>query len=560
MKTEERKKSKSTLPTLKRTKGKGKSQETKSQETKRKSPQNDDIKTVSTNHELRPFAFGRETKERRILFGDFKDFQWVTGARSVSNIDIHEDRGTTVVFSFRMQNESKQAFILFKMVKTYYIDENNVKKVTDYVDSFLYEYKVGMFLNIVGMQFPCFAETYHLYRFQNEIYQSEMMKCYDFLFSGRKTFDYSSFIHQYKPILDDPAKLVPFSKSQQENFCFDGSLCALTLEYFPEAPTIDRYIKNLDIWQLHGFFKTDLVLCLLQVYGPLCALKDKFTHYDLHSGNVLMTNLIPQQNIESITFHYHYDDYTITFQSPHLVKIIDYGRCFYYQSESNNSAAFFDSLSEDCKKKRSFDTLLRDSVFNVDSRVYSPTRDLVLALYMYTLAKNFEESYPGEFKMPSYLRALQPLYDSIPSTRKFPLKEHCVPPKVITAGRIKSIHDMFSVLKNYAAKHHLIHVDAKSKHEIERQRNIGLRRQRQQAKTKRKQQKQKDEKNPNMFTVALEYVKRKIGILSSSTATESSINVQQKPNVSTRRGRLQIYSDANRRAEYEISDLTPSFS
>jgi hypothetical protein len=68
---------------------------------------------------------------------------------------------------------------------------------------------------------------------------------------------------------------------------------------------------------------------------PLSQLKYIFTHYDLHLGNILIYEPVKGKYIQ---YNYHLDNGDIVkFKSPYIVKIIDYGRCYYkYDHEVNN--------------------------------------------------------------------------------------------------------------------------------------------------------------------------------------------------------------------------------
>jgi hypothetical protein len=83
---------------------------------------------------------------------------------------------------------------------------------------------------------------------------------------------------------------------------------------------------------------------LYQIYYVLSAICNNFTHYDLHYNNVL---LYKPKEFGYLTYHYHTTDKpTIIFDSQYIVKIIDYGRCFYKYNEERNSNLFFNSLCD----------------------------------------------------------------------------------------------------------------------------------------------------------------------------------------------------------------------
>ena len=74
---------------------------------------------------------------------------------------------------------------------------------------------------------------------------------------------------------------------------------------------------------------------------PLSFLSETFTHYDLHDKNVLIYE--PKKN-EYIHFHYHINNKIISFKSSYIAKLVDYGRCYFYESRFNNSLYIHEQL------------------------------------------------------------------------------------------------------------------------------------------------------------------------------------------------------------------------
>jgi hypothetical protein len=96
-------------------------------------------------------------------------------------------------------------------------------------------------------------------------------------------------------------------------------------------------IKNATpIYEMILFYKfanNDLLYALFQVYFPLMCLTNIFTHYDLHTGNVLIYEPIKGSYIQ---YHYHLvNDTVISFKSTYIAKIIDYGRSVFEDAENN---------------------------------------------------------------------------------------------------------------------------------------------------------------------------------------------------------------------------------
>ncbi len=74
------------------------------------------------------------------------------------------------------------------------------------------------------------------------------------------------------------------------------------------------------------FNSKDLLNVLYQIYMPLASLSDTFTHYDLHSRNVLIYEPVPGKYID---YRYVFEDCIAEFKCRYIAKIIDYGHAFF---------------------------------------------------------------------------------------------------------------------------------------------------------------------------------------------------------------------------------------
>ena len=102
--------------------------------------------------------------------------------------------------------------------------------------------------------------------------------------------------------------------------CSDSKFAAILLQHIKGAKTLERSMND------PHFVRNHLMNVLYQIYFPLSVLKDEFTHYDLHASNVLMYEPYVGKHIR---YHYHIDGQVITFDSPYVAKIIDYGKSFF---------------------------------------------------------------------------------------------------------------------------------------------------------------------------------------------------------------------------------------
>ena len=96
------------------------------------------------------------------------------------------------------------------------------------------------------------------------------------------------------------------------------------------------------------FFKIEFINCLYQLYYSLFILAKNFTHYDLHLGNVLYYR--PKKDGYITFFYHHINNKITTFSTQYIVKIIDYGRCYFYDKTTNTSSISL--LNELCATKQ----------------------------------------------------------------------------------------------------------------------------------------------------------------------------------------------------------------
>ena len=134
------------------------------------------------------------------------------------------------------------------------------------------------------------------------------------------------------------------------------------------------------------FIRNDLHKMLFMIYQALSSLAKRFTHYDLHPGNVMIMEL-------DSPVEYIYHDEGVSFTSKYLPKIIDYGRC-YFNEERNSKDVYLEICStpsctvdgSTCGKSRGFGWLRPTiSRFAVNSAIKNESHDLFLLARINTL-------------------------------------------------------------------------------------------------------------------------------------------------------------------------------
>jgi hypothetical protein len=130
--------------------------------------------------------------------------------------------------------------------------------------------------------------------------------------------------------------------------CIQNEYNCILIEHIPTSVTLSQYValKNGE----PQFWKFDIINILFQIYSVLSQITDVFTHYDLHSSNVLLY-LSEEKNV-CIEMRYHLPEGEIVvIHTNYIAKLIDYGRSFFYDGENMNSNKYHDMVCEaqDCQ-------------------------------------------------------------------------------------------------------------------------------------------------------------------------------------------------------------------
>jgi len=280
-------------------------------------------------------AFGKLSDKVTKSFNGFVDFSYA--GNFIKRIGAPSENG----FVFEIENIRRE-YRAYSVLKS-------AQEPTS--DNLMYEYVVGQYINKVNNLYPCFLETYGLFRYNTE--------------------------HQWKSFLDEKVNsekkiegltilqdaLVP----QEIDFavgCKKSKHLAILIQHLPKPETLEKLSNNA------SFIKNELIYALFQLYIPLAKLMNNFTHYDLHLGNVLLYEPVKGKYIE---YHYHLTPTientvtkptatkgksrttrtahmasmaleTISFKSSYLLKIIDYGRSYFFDDERNNSLQVYNDI------------------------------------------------------------------------------------------------------------------------------------------------------------------------------------------------------------------------
>jgi hypothetical protein len=229
-------------------------------------------------------TFGKESEKINDFFKFFENFDYMTN----HNIITSGANGTIVKIDY--EREHYKSYAILKKIKR------------AEADNLMYEYMVGrFFINNEYKKFPSFLQTYGFINHD----------------------DITTLKNQ--PIRNMNMNIADVNRGISLS-CTNPNKILLLLENVSDPVTLREKIARLSLPILSSFITQELFKILFQVYYTLSVLRNVFTHYDLHPANILLYEPIAGSYIE---YHYHYQGELISFNSRYIVKIIDYGRCYF---------------------------------------------------------------------------------------------------------------------------------------------------------------------------------------------------------------------------------------
>jgi len=260
-------------------------------------------------------AFGKEANTIKKHFDNFTNFKYLIGfAKTIGAVSANG-----FVKELTYENEGYKANAILK---------SSAKRNSD---NLIYEAYVGNYLNRVGLQYPCFLETYGTFQYNTKFAYNQMK-------SDKMT---------PVEIVDTWIELVKDINTnlQVEKSCTTPLYSAvLLIQHLKDVKDLDFYLTNA------SFLEFELMYVLFQVYAPLAILANTFTHYDLHTKNILLYEPVKGAYIE---YHYNIKGRTFSFKSRYIVKIIDYGRCFFEDDENHTfSGSSLDIYNKLCSTQQ----------------------------------------------------------------------------------------------------------------------------------------------------------------------------------------------------------------
>ena len=186
-------------------------------------------------------------------------------------------------------------------------------------DNLLYEYRVGLFINSIMHRFPCFVQTYGVYRVSQLGYDHLNNS------SAQGAASSSAQVH-LNPTPDElRAMLQEFPDHNITQGCHNPKYIVLVTQFFMKCTSLHNFMYSAAS-NAPELIRANLLQILYQIYFPLSQLRTSFTHYDLHADNIL---LYPVPDVNGRPGHILFNYPGVQFRCQYIVKIIDYGRCYY---------------------------------------------------------------------------------------------------------------------------------------------------------------------------------------------------------------------------------------
>jgi hypothetical protein len=197
----------------------------------------------------------------------------------------------------------------------------------------MYEYKVGIdFINPKSKIYPCFTETYFLGKYKSpEMY--DLIK--------------SRYIHKRsarnKPIIPELSEVIEPIPIDWAVGCEHSQHLCLLIQYFDDVVPLQKLRNKHPAFSPHIF--PALSSIFYQVFFVLDQLKDVYTHYDFHAGNVLMYKPFPGNVYMQMHYHNVETGKVISFPADRIAKIIDYG-LNHFRTETETSEQIIEQICQ----------------------------------------------------------------------------------------------------------------------------------------------------------------------------------------------------------------------
>jgi hypothetical protein len=242
------------------------------------------------------FFFNYNKSKKKILnnFSNFTNYNLVNSP--VKRIGTESNNGFINLLEFKLNQRS----FLTVMKSSLQLDADN-----NY-----YEYIVGNCINKIKSYVPNFVYTFN-YMNLTENLKNKL--------KNNITFNDIN-------LLVNDAKIKNKNNNELEYFnnigegCKNNNISSLLIEYIPNSLSLFKLSEDPDFY---NYMDIEIFNILFQIYATLSGLKNIFTHYDLHTGNVMFVK-VPGNKIINITYVIDNKEYNLY---THFIPVmLDYGR------------------------------------------------------------------------------------------------------------------------------------------------------------------------------------------------------------------------------------------
>lgn len=296
-------------------------------------------------------SFGTEIQKINKFFNYFVGFEYAVSP--VLRIGVESTNGLLKEIKYNREGYNAYAVLKSSILKS--------------SDNLMYEYEVGQFINKQNRIFPCFLETYGMFHYKSEESWTHLKETTGTTANVLKN------------------SLIQLDKVNYSIGCRYSKFIAILIQHIKNSITLKQFINSSLVSRNIFKLNNELSYLLYQVYMPLSTLKNEYTHYDLHSLNVLVYEPIVNSYI---TYNYHLlSGNIVSFNSKYIAKIIDYGRN-YYKDEIQNSKQTYNNICKirecqpECGKRYGLSILEPEkkpgSFYYITAQVRNASHDLRL--------------------------------------------------------------------------------------------------------------------------------------------------------------------------------------
>lgn len=183
-------------------------------------------------------------------------------------------------------------------------------------DNNFYEFNVGRCINIIKQYFPNFVYTFLYFNL------SQSLKAVLEPSGDEKRQPFTNLNYFKRNIQNLRVASAPYliNEPEIESGCENNSRASVLIENIPNSINFSELLRNQ---QFNKDYNYNIFCILFQIYAALYSLREIYTHYDLHTENVMFISLK-----DPIQIIYNLNDEEYILYTSFIPVIIDYGRSY----------------------------------------------------------------------------------------------------------------------------------------------------------------------------------------------------------------------------------------